>query len=108
MSILQIVKLTTKQDDEVLQAIAELKKIKSDVFHLFVNGTSISDIAFALDKNYNYTAQVLKDIRDKLKVSSNTEMLSLVIPAMIRKECQDEINLECTVLKKQMIGGAIG
>ncbi len=71
MSFLQIVKLTTEEDDEVLEIISKFKKAKSDIFHLFVNGKSIYDIAKDLNRKYNGVSPVLNYIKVELHSDAN-------------------------------------
>jgi DNA-binding NarL/FixJ family response regulator len=84
-------KFTTKEDQIVFKDISRLtpNSQQSDVFHLFINGVSMQDIGTSLNIPYHTVVSSLTALRQRFGVGSSYQLLTLVIPAMIRKECEE-------------------
>jgi FixJ family two-component response regulator len=87
-------KFTTAEDDIILQKIADLTSHEADAFHLFINGVPTVQIAIDLNLSINYLNHVNSYMRHNFSVKSLTALAVLVIPAMIRKECEEFLEEE--------------
>lgn len=86
------VKFTTSEDDMILLIISQLKGRESEIFHLIVNSKLTKEISKELDLSTANVSNVLASIRCKFKAYNTNQMLTIVIPAMIRSECQQDLN----------------
>lgn len=81
----------TKEDRVILDKITELKGRKADVFHLFINGMTPQEIANGLGLSYTAVSHALGIIKHIFNVDSCYQLLSEILPAMIRKECEENM-----------------
>ena len=82
----------TKEDTFILDRISKLEDSEADIFHLFVNGMGLTDIARELEIPYGTIGTIMISIRAAFNVANSFELLCIVLPAMIRREC-DEFNV---------------
>lgn len=81
--------LTTKEDEYVLETVSKLKPHIADAFHLLVNGHTSKAISKDLNLPIHTIHSRMTKIKAHFNVGSTIELLALVIPAMIRKECDE-------------------
>jgi FixJ family two-component response regulator len=101
-----LVKYTTHEDGKILAMIAKLEPKKADIFHLFINGQNQKDIARSLGIPYRDVVYTMTTIRRKFGVDDAYKVLAASLPAMIRKECQDEANAIAIPAKPVLVAAA--
>lgn len=92
-------KFTTKEDREVFAIIDSLTSRQSDVFHLFINGMNATEVAKGLNLSIGHVNNALHMLRILFGVSASYQLLSIAIPAVIRKECEENLYLETNTIE---------